>query len=62
MSDIAVEELARLRGFAKRRLANPNGQQLCHHLDQTPWEAAIADAPLPAVTLAGGGGNPSASR
>lgn len=46
MSDIAVEELARLRGFAKRRLANPHGQQLCHHLDQTPWEAAIADAPL----------------
>ena len=46
MSDIAVEELARLRGFARRRLANPNGQQLCHHLDQTRWEAAIADAPL----------------
>ena len=46
MSDIAVEELARLRAFAKRRLANPNGQQLCHHLDQTPWEAGIADAPL----------------
>lgn len=46
MSDIAVEELARLRAFATRRLANPNGQQLCHHLDQSPWEAAIADAPL----------------
>ena len=46
MSDIAVEELARLRAFATRRLANPNGQQLCHHLDSTPWEAAIADAPL----------------
>lgn len=46
MSDIAVEELARLRAFATRRLANPNGQQLCHHLDQTGWEAAIADAPL----------------
>ncbi len=46
MSDIAVEELARLRGFARRRLANPHGQQLCHHLDQTPWEAAIGDAPL----------------
>jgi hypothetical protein len=46
VSDIAVEELARLRAFATRRLANPNGQQLCHHLDQTGWEAAIADAPL----------------
>ncbi|MDP2270407.1 MAG: hypothetical protein Q8N23_24020 [Archangium sp.] len=46
MSDIAVEELARLRGFAKRRLANPNGQPLGHHLDSTRWEAAIADAPL----------------
>ena len=46
MSDIAVEELARLRAFATRRLANPNGQQLCHHLDRTPWEAAIGDAPL----------------
>ena len=46
MSDIAVEELARLRAFAARRLANPNGQQLCHHLDSTAWEAAIADAPL----------------
>lgn len=46
VSDPAVEELARLRAFASRRLANPNGQQLGHHLDQTPWEAAIADAPL----------------
>jgi hypothetical protein len=46
VSEIAVEELARLRAFATRRLANPNGQQLCHHLDQTGWEAAIADAPL----------------
>jgi hypothetical protein len=46
VSDLAVEELARLRSFAARRLANPHGQQLCQHLDQTPWEAAIADAPL----------------
>ena len=46
MSDVAVDELGRLRAFARRRLANPHGQQLCHHLDQTPWEASLADAPL----------------
>lgn len=46
MPDIAVEELGRLRSFATRRLANPNGQQLCAHLDATPWQAAIGDAPL----------------
>jgi len=46
VSAIAVEELGRLRAFAARRLANPHGQQLCHHLDQTPWERVIADQPL----------------
>ena len=44
MSEIAVEELARLRAFATRRLANPNGEQLCRHLDAGGW--AIGDAPL----------------
>ena len=44
MSEIAVEELARLRAFATRRLANPNGEQLCRHLDVSGW--TIGDAPL----------------
>lgn len=46
MSDIAVEELGRLRAFAARRLANPHGQQLCQHLEQTSWEQAIAGRAL----------------
>jgi hypothetical protein len=47
VSDVAVEELSRLRSFAKRRLANPNGEQLCHHLDSSRWEAQVkVDAPL----------------
>ena len=44
MTEIAVEELARLRAFASRRLANPHGEQLCHHLDGGGW--TIGDAPL----------------
>lgn len=44
MTEIAVEELARLRAFAARRLANPNGEQLCHHLDGGGW--SIGDTPL----------------
>lgn len=46
MSSIAHEELARLRAFAQRRLAHPHGEQLCHSLDASPWEAALADKPL----------------
>lgn len=46
MSDLATEELARLESFAARRLANPHGQQLCHHLDGTEWKKAITAGPL----------------
>lgn len=42
---IAVEELARLRTFAARRLANPHGEQLGHHLDRSAWSASF-DRPL----------------
>lgn len=45
-SPLAAEELERLRSFASRRLANPHGQQLCQHLDQTAWQRPIADGPL----------------
>jgi hypothetical protein len=37
------EELQQLRHFAKRRLANPHGQQLCHYLDGAAWEEALHD-------------------
>ncbi|MFT3714082.1 MAG: hypothetical protein QM817_40995 [Archangium sp.] len=44
--DLAAEELARLDSFAARRLANPHGQQLCAHLDDTDWKRAITAGPL----------------
>jgi hypothetical protein len=37
------DELQQLRTFAKRRLANPHGQQLCHYLDGVAWEDALRD-------------------
>lgn len=43
---LAEEELSRLRAFAAKRLANPHGQQLCHYLDQAPWEQALGTTPL----------------
>jgi hypothetical protein len=46
VSAIAVEELGRLRAFAARRLANPHGQQLCQHLEQTEWARVLVDQPL----------------
>lgn len=45
MPSLAEDELARLRGFAAKRLANPHGQQLCHALDAAPPEPAF-DGPL----------------
>lgn len=39
----APDELKQLRTFAKRRLANPHGQQLCHFLDGEPWQEALKD-------------------
>lgn len=45
-SNLAVEELEKLKSFAARRLANPHGQQLCAHLDQTDWQRAITAGPL----------------
>lgn len=46
MSTLAQEELARLRSFAARRLANPHGQQLAAFLDEPGWERALVDRPL----------------
>lgn len=40
------DELQQLRTFAKRRLANPHGQQLCHYLDGVAWEEALHDSLL----------------
>jgi len=40
---LALEEMRKLRHFARRRLANPHGQQLCHYLDGVPWERALDD-------------------
>jgi hypothetical protein len=41
VSSVAHEELAKLRAFADRRLSAPHGQQLCHYLSDTPWDAAL---------------------
>lgn len=46
MGSLAAEELQRLRAFAAKRLASPHGQQLCHYLDQAPWERKLAATPL----------------
>ncbi len=42
----AQEELARLRSFAARRLANPHGQQLAPFLERVDWAQALGDRPL----------------
>jgi hypothetical protein len=37
------DEIKQLRTFAKKRLANPHGQQLCHYLEGVAWEEALRD-------------------
>lgn len=47
VSSVAQEELQKLHAFAERRLSNPHGQQLCHFLDETRWNAAFAGPLVP---------------